>query len=161
MIDDTMDTQLVELVGRNWLIQELLQAGLEVALPARDRGIDLIAYADLWPRVKTFAACPIQMKASSGKHFGIYKKYLKFPNLIIAHVWYVRDRSQTTTFALTHHESVQIGTKMRWTKTKSWKDDDSYTTRAPSARLRDLLEPFRMTPGKWWLKVVGLLRRST
>jgi hypothetical protein len=44
---DTMDTQLTELIGRNWLVNELLRAGLEVATPLRDRGIDLIAYFDL------------------------------------------------------------------------------------------------------------------
>lgn len=43
----TVDTQLVELAGRNWLASELLRAGLEVARPERDRGIDLIAYVDL------------------------------------------------------------------------------------------------------------------
>ena len=39
-----MDTQMIEIMGRNRLIDELLRAGLEVALPLRDRGIDLIAY---------------------------------------------------------------------------------------------------------------------
>ena len=42
-----MDSQAVELLGRNRLVSDLLQAGLEVALPVRDRGIDLIAYANL------------------------------------------------------------------------------------------------------------------
>lgn len=45
------DSQVVELLGRNRLIEELLLAGLEVALPLRDRRIDLIAYADLAARV--------------------------------------------------------------------------------------------------------------
>ncbi|MGA3024700.1 MAG: hypothetical protein ABSF98_08030 [Bryobacteraceae bacterium] len=40
------DSQVVKVLGRNLLIAELLGAGLEVALPIRDRGIDLIAYAD-------------------------------------------------------------------------------------------------------------------
>jgi hypothetical protein len=42
-----MNSQIVDLIGRNWLVNELLQANLEVALPLRDRGIDLIAFADL------------------------------------------------------------------------------------------------------------------
>ncbi len=33
-----MDTQVVELLGRNKLVSDLLRAGLEVALPMRDRG---------------------------------------------------------------------------------------------------------------------------
>jgi len=75
------DSQVVELLGRNRLIEELLLAGLEVALPMRDRGIDLIAYADLAARVESFAACPIQMKASSEAAFGLHSKYGRVRNL--------------------------------------------------------------------------------
>ena len=42
-----MDTQTIEILGRNRLVNELLVAGLEVAIPLRDRDIDLIAYIDL------------------------------------------------------------------------------------------------------------------
>ena len=61
-MDSKLDTQLVELVGRNWLTVQPLQAGLEVARPERDRGIDLIAYRDLDEK-QQFLAYPIQMKA--------------------------------------------------------------------------------------------------
>jgi hypothetical protein len=84
-----MDSQVVELLGRNHLVGELLRAGLEVSLPLRDRGIDLIAYADLDERVKSFVARPIQMKASSSSSFSIDAKYAKFPELILAHVWHL------------------------------------------------------------------------
>jgi len=50
-----MDPQLVELAGRNWLTSQLLQAGLEVARPERDRGIDLIAYRDMDERNRFLA----------------------------------------------------------------------------------------------------------
>src|SRR5205085_571466 len=60
------DGQIVELRGRNWLVGELLRAGLEVARPERDRGIDLIAYADL-DATGRFVARPIQMKAATGR----------------------------------------------------------------------------------------------
>jgi hypothetical protein len=39
-----MEPQIVEILGRNRLIDELLRAGLEVATPERDRGIDLLVY---------------------------------------------------------------------------------------------------------------------
>jgi hypothetical protein len=32
-------------MGRNWLVGELVRAGLEVADPARDNGVDLLASA--------------------------------------------------------------------------------------------------------------------
>jgi hypothetical protein len=31
------DSQIVEIVGRNWLVTELYRSGLEVARPERDR----------------------------------------------------------------------------------------------------------------------------
>ncbi|MEX2121148.1 MAG: hypothetical protein WD847_16265 [Pirellulales bacterium] len=74
------DTQLIELLGRNRLIDDLLRAGLEVALPARDRGIDLIAYADLRTSVDAFVARPIQMKAASSRSFSVDVKWGRFAN---------------------------------------------------------------------------------
>lgn len=81
-----MDPQVVELLGRNRLTDEILRGGLEVAHPSRDRGIDLIAYADIDTNVPSFIARPIQMKAASVQSFGINQKYKKFPNLLIAFV---------------------------------------------------------------------------
>lgn len=60
-----MDTQTLEIIGRNRLVNELLQAGLEIATPLRDRGIDLIAYLDIHKDATSFVASPIQMKAAS------------------------------------------------------------------------------------------------
>lgn len=86
------DSQQVELLGRNRLIDELLRDNLEIALPIRDRGIDLIAYADSGEDVTVYSARPIQMKASWTRGFGLYRKYEKFPDLLIAYVWHLNDR---------------------------------------------------------------------
>lgn len=83
------DTQIIEIRGRHRLVDEILQPGLEVALPIRDRGIDLIVYADLSEHVQIFVARPIQMKASSERSFGLYRKYARFPDLIIAYLWHL------------------------------------------------------------------------
>ena len=69
------------------------QSPTNVAIPARDRGIDLIAYADLGTQVARFSACPIQLKAAIGGSFSVDRKYAKFPNLLIAYVWYLEDRA--------------------------------------------------------------------
>ena len=66
-----MDTQLVELIGRQQLTSELPRAGLEVATPIRDRGIDLIAYSDIDERLTRFGSCPIQMKAAMAHSFSL------------------------------------------------------------------------------------------
>jgi hypothetical protein len=53
------DPQFVEILGRHYLITELMRAGIEVAEPVRDRGIDLIAYVDLDSSSGAFCARPI------------------------------------------------------------------------------------------------------
>jgi hypothetical protein len=115
-----VDTQLIELAGRNWLASELQRAGVEVARPERDRGIDLIAYVDRDERVSTFVARPIQLKAATNAGFSLYPKYLKFPGLILAYVWNVSQPSKTISYALTYGEALGIAEKMGWTKTTAW-----------------------------------------
>jgi hypothetical protein len=149
-----MDSQVVEILGRNRLVDELLRAGLEVALPMRDRGIDLVAYSDLAPEIRRFSAIPIQMKACSSSAFSIDAKYAKFPNLIIAHIWNIDTPDHVITFATTFAESLSIAEAMGWTATESWAKG-YYTNTRPGARLREFLEPFRMTPERWRQKVSG------
>ena len=62
-----MDTQVVELIGRQYLIAELLVcAGLEVATPIRDPGIDLIAYADIDERITRLCFLPYSDEGDDG-----------------------------------------------------------------------------------------------
>ncbi len=153
-----VDTQLVELAGKNWLASELLRAGLEVAKPERDRGIDLIAYIDLDERVTNFVACPIQMKAATGAVFSLDPKYQKFPRLLLAYIWHLGNPTETKCFALTYTEALRVAEKMGWTKTDSWLTGGNtarrgYSTTAPSKRLRGLLAAHEMTSEKWWHKI--------
>lgn len=149
-----MDSQVTELLGRNRLFDELLRAGLEVALPGRDRGIDLVAYADLESKVSSFIARPIQMKAATATSFSIHRKYEKFPDLILAFVWHLSSPDNARTYALFYDEALSIGEKMKWTSTASWIEKGAYSTRSPSRELIDLLEVHRMSPRAWWRKVV-------
>jgi hypothetical protein len=129
-----MDTQVIELLGRNRLISELLRARLEVAVPERDRGVDLIAYVDLESQVASFVARPIQMKASSRQGFSVYRKYSKVRDLILAFVWNLEDPERAATFALTYPEVVAIADRMAWTKTASWIQKGWYSTSRPGRK---------------------------
>jgi ribosomal protein L11 len=147
-----MDTQTIEILGRNRLIDELLMAGLEVAMPIRDRGIDLITYVDLVAATSKFAAIPIQMKAASTRAFSIDAKYEKISNLVVVYVWGLRSPEHAQIFALTYAEVLEIASIMKWTSTLSWKKG-SYSTSAPSKKLCELLEPHRMTSDTWRKKL--------
>jgi hypothetical protein len=150
-----IDTQVVELLGRHRLMSELLRDGLEVAVPARDRGVDLIAYSDLSLQVATFAARPIQMKAFTTRGFSAARKYTKIADLIMAYVWHLGGEEPAVTFAMPYAEVVKVAEAMGWTVTASWQDGGAYTTTSPSQKLLGLLEQYRMGPGKWWVLVVG------
>lgn len=150
-----VDTQVVELIGRSRLIMELLSAGLEVAVPMRDRGVDLIAYVDLETKARSFIARPIQMKASSQRHFSISRKYAKVRDLLLAFVWHLDDPTRAVTYSLSYPEAVAIGDRLGWTKTSSWIENGAYSTQRPSGNLVALLEPYRMTPERWWSRVTG------
>src|SRR5436190_22800977 len=95
-----IDTQVVELLGRHRLMGELLRDGLEVAVPARDRGVDLIAYADLSRQVARFAARPLQMKAFTASGFSVAQKYMRIADLLLAYVWYLGDAQAPVTYGL-------------------------------------------------------------
>ncbi len=136
------DDQVIEVVGRDFLISELLIAGFEVAIPARDRGIDLIIYKDR----DNFAACPIQMKAASESSFSIDKRYEKFPNLIMAYLWNVKNPQKTVTYALTYKAAVEIAKKKGWTDSDSWTHKGRYAVTHPNP---NLLETHKMGKEKW------------
>jgi hypothetical protein len=93
------DSQLTELSGRHFLIAQLVLGGLEVAIPARDRGVDLIAYLDLSTETKRFVSCPIQMKASQEARFSLDRKYEKIAGLLLAFVWHIEDPSKACVYA--------------------------------------------------------------
>lgn len=146
---------MVEILGRDRLVGELLRAGLEVAVPIRDRGIDLIAYADIDERIQNFVAKPIQLKAALKRSFGVWRKYIKFPDLLVAFVWNLDGVLAPETYALTVQEAVDIADFMGWTKTASWIENGGYGTTRPSSRLIELLAPHAMTPQLWWSKVAA------
>lgn len=152
-----MDSQSVEIIGRSRLVEQLLLGGVEVALPARDRGIDLVAYLDLEEALAAFVACPIQMKAATGRSFSISAKYARFPNLIHAYVWNITLKPEI--YALTQVQAIAVAEEMRYTKTASWLDGGHYTnTKVGGAgALFDLLQPFRMTPELWHDKIAAAM----
>lgn len=86
-LDECEDEQRI--LGRSRLKAALIEAGMEVATPERDNGVDLIVYR--WsPETGDFAARPIQMKAASSFTFGVDRKYERIPHLILAYVMNVR-----------------------------------------------------------------------
>lgn len=148
-----MDSQTVEIIGRNYLVSQLVSAGLEVARPERDRGVDLIAYVDLDEAGGGFVACPIQMKAATKASFAVDRKYEKFTKLLFAYVWRAATPDHASVYTLTYREALGVAEAMGWTATASWQEGGIYSTTRPSARLVGPLEPYLTGPDDWKTKI--------
>jgi hypothetical protein len=72
-----LDPQQVEVIGRGWLISELVRAGLEVATPIRDTGVDLLISSPdySWSQ-------PVQIKTSRDRNINVQGKYVGTPVLV-------------------------------------------------------------------------------
>lgn len=135
----TTDSQVVEILGRAHLEVLFYKAGIEVAKPSRDKGVDLIAYT-----LNPFKAVPIQIKAASAKSFSVDKKYARFPGLLMAYIWNLQGEKGTEVdvYLLTFEEALDVASDLGWTKTKSW-DKGSYSTSAPSKEIMKKLSRFK------------------
>lgn len=144
----TKDKQIVEVLGRNRLIETLLTEGVEVAIPVHDKGIDLVAYFP-GARSSRVVAVPIQMKAASTKSFVLDKKYAKIPGLLLAYVWNVNDGDgkETEIFLLTYHEALEVLEQRGHAKTKTWKVTGKWSSTKPSKKLREALKAFKVGKG--------------
>ncbi|MFY9852478.1 MAG: hypothetical protein WAK26_01215 [Terracidiphilus sp.] len=149
------DSQLTEVFGKNLLISHLVTAGFEVAQPVRDKGIDLIAYRD-GKDGRTFLACPIQLKASAHESFSLDKKYELFPRLLIAYVWNVQGPEQSDVYALTFGDAMHVMEEKGYAKTDSWTKKGYYFVRSAGHELKEILEPYKMTPKRWQEKLQAI-----
>ena len=148
-------TQITEIIGRNLLVNELLAANLEVAMPLRDRGVDLIAYAEIGGQTGAFHARPIQLKASSRAIFSIHRKYERISDLIVAFVWYLAEPRESVIYALAYAESLAVATQVGWTATSSRTVKGACANNQPTKKLVALLEPHRVDPEKWRKLICG------
>jgi hypothetical protein len=160
-----MDKQQIGIIGKHILIANLLAAGLEVAEPIRDRGIDLIVFRDGKEESEKsvkFAARPIQLKTSSDRTFELYRKYNRFDELRIVYVWNAKSiwneegLSKPAIFCLKYKEAEDILTAGGHTERESWKTGDHWFTNSPSGPMEERLKDYQIkTPNDWW-KMLGL-----
>lgn len=138
-----MDTQQIEIVGKNLLVSACVSDGLEVAEPLRDKGIDLVVFDD----VDGFRAYPVQLKAGAGKHFNVNKKYTKFTNMLMAYTWKSANPMEAELYVMRYKDAVSIAEQMGLTNTTSWLEGGYYTSTRPSQALLDLVAPYKYAPG--------------
>jgi len=81
---------LIGKAGELLVAAELMRRGVEVAYPASDVGVDLLAYrlAPRHPAPDCFV--PIQVKARSSSGYNFQRSWFdRVPGIVLVHVWHV------------------------------------------------------------------------
>lgn len=142
-----LDTQQMELIGRHRLIEHLLQSGIEVAMPYRDRGVDIVIYWNT--EADRFVSFPVQLKVSSGRGFSLARKYATQPNLVLIYAWQARDSEHSTMLAMSYRDALGIACDQGYTRTSSWIDRHAYGVTNVGRTLAERLNPFVVKPETW------------
>jgi len=147
---DPNHTNIIEMLGRNHLIAQLVEDRVHAAMPLWDQGVDLIA---CYKGTIGLVARPLQLKVAETSRWGVYKKYAGIPGLLMVHIWHVKQSSDVEIYAMSYLEAEELLTKTStYAATDTWKKRMGHYDTAPilhQSALWERLQPFRMGPGKW------------
>jgi len=150
-----VNPDILQALGRTRLMGELLDEGLNVALPVGDSGIDMIAYLDVSAPSCQVASIPIKIKSLRPAWSSRDIESVRAQGLLIV-------LEQARTFALTPAELTYI--KMIGIIERA-KANPSERSRSDSggygATVRQALEPFAMSRGQWRKKIYDMLKASS
>ncbi len=135
-------SNIIEVLGRNHLIAQLIEDGVHAAIPLWDHGVDLVAY-------HTDKARPLQLKVSAADRWGVYKKYEDVVGLLMVHIWNVKSSSDVEIYAMSYRDAVEIlNTTSTYATSGTWtKELGHYDISPVPKKLRDKLKKFRMGSG--------------
>jgi len=133
-------SQRTELINTHRAVESILEAGLDVAMPLKDDGIDLVCYVSKGDGPWTSVA--IQVKS----RFGVDKKYLSRPGLVMCYVC-----SPNDIYVLTHERAMEIAQARGYLNParKSWRTLNGYSVPTVGKSLSTDLVPFAATPERW------------
>lgn len=145
-----MDAQQIELIGRSLLQAQLLREDIEIALPIRDKGIDLVAYLDRRGESQPHS-CFLQMKAASNRAFSFNTKYQHFGHFKFVYIWHVLESEKVRFFLLSYSEAESLCRHHAWTPTRN--GFERWSTSNPSGTLSGKLEKFQVVGRQWRQKL--------
>jgi hypothetical protein len=131
------EAALVGKAGEALVAAELLRQHIDVAYPAHDGGIDLLAYRghDLTRVV------PIQVKARTTSCYEFQKDWFRIEGLVLVQVWYVTETPEFFIFG--NLDDVVNALGVRHSKTHSWLAKGNYNVTAPNADHLKRMQPHK------------------
>jgi hypothetical protein len=122
-------TQIQEVINRNTLVSTLIVHGYNVFLPVYDAGIDFVVHHETEDKLYK-----VQLKG----RWTIDKKYID-RDIHIA----FRDASDGAWYLMPHGEMVELGKKLGYTETDSWKLKGTYHVKGLSKALKEACDEYK------------------
>ena len=136
----THEAALVGKAGEALVAAELLRRHIDVAYPAHDGGIDLLAYRghDLGRVV------PVQVKARTSTCYEFQKDWFRIERLVLVQVWYVTGTPEFYIFGGLADVVEALGPQHA--ATQSWLTNGAYNVTNPTP---DHLQRMQANKGRW------------
>lgn len=117
---------------------ELMRRGVEVAHPASDVGVDLLAYRLIPGKAVAGKFVPIQVKTRSTSGYAFYKSWFeRAPGLMLVHVWNVAVKPEFYVFGNLKDVELALDTHAL---SESWKTKGGYSVTDATERHRLLMQ---------------------
>ncbi len=124
---------------------ELMRRGVEVAYPASDVGVDLLAYRLASKQAVSPRFVPIQVKARATSGYNFQRSWFdRVPGVVLVHVWNLS--TNPTFYMFSNIEQVEQALGPRYAKSHSWLANGGYSVTNAQKSHFDRMEPHC---GKW------------
>lgn len=133
--NESLKAALVGKAGEALVAAELLRRHIDVAYPAFDGGVDLIAYSEHnFERV-----VPIQVKARSRTCYAFQRSWFDISNIVLVQVWNVVTNPQFYIFESLIDVEDALGP--RHAGTASWQERGVYNVTSPNDEQIERMQP--------------------
>jgi hypothetical protein len=132
---------LIGKAGETLVAAELMRRGIEIAYPASDVGVDLLAYRLEIGRATAGKFIPIQVKARAKSGYNFQKSWFtRAPGVMLIHVWYVATTPQFYVFRDLQDVEAALD---EHAKSSSWHDRGGYSVTNTTEKHLALMQPHR------------------
>jgi hypothetical protein len=150
-----IDPALIGKSGELLVAAELMRRGVEVAYPASDVGIDLLAYRLVRGKIAANKFVPIQVKTRSASGYFFQKDWFdRAPGLVLVHVWWVSETPEFYVFQNLEEVEEALGSHA---KTGSWQAKGGYSVTEATKRHDELMRRHKNK----WKRIIDQLPAST
>jgi hypothetical protein len=150
-MEDPLDLSTRQ-AGKSIFESQVQAAGLKLAEPLCDESIDYIIYSAAG-RNRELVSYAVKLKTSSSKTFYLYKKYADIPCFLLVYIWNARDSEESSVYALTYEEALQVLKAKGYADSDAWVKDGGYSVTHAGPELMEMLKPYRMTQELWRQKL--------